>query len=172
MSNKTIEDLMKIPYRVKIYCYDDNPDEIEWVAQYPDLPGCVGCGDTPQEALSMAEDAKKSWLQITLDDGDPIPQPLNPDINNYSGKFTLRLPKTFHKELSLQAEEEGVSLNQYLLYLLSLNFKKRDTKKEEDKKFIYNVLLSDFPLEVVQEWQRKMKSEKNVLLFQKKSRRK
>lgn len=41
------------------------------------------------------------------------------DINEYSGDFKLRLPKSLHKQLSNEAEIEGVSLNQYLLYILS-----------------------------------------------------
>lgn len=38
------------------------PIEGEWTAEIPELPGCVGAGDTPQEALEMVLDAKKAWL--------------------------------------------------------------------------------------------------------------
>lgn len=37
----------------------------------------------------------------------------------YSGKISLRLPKSLHRELAEQAKREGVSLNQYALYKLS-----------------------------------------------------
>ncbi|OQB15791.1 MAG: HicB family protein [Firmicutes bacterium ADurb.Bin193] len=37
----------------------------------------------------------------------------------YSGKISLRLPKTLHKDLINNAKNEGVSLNQYVLYKLS-----------------------------------------------------
>ncbi|PKM44950.1 MAG: toxin-antitoxin system HicB family antitoxin, partial [Firmicutes bacterium HGW-Firmicutes-8] len=40
----------------------------------------------------------------------------------YSGKFTLRLPKSLHKELSIAAQRDDISLNQYILALLSLNY--------------------------------------------------
>ena len=36
-----------------------------------------------------------------------------------SGKISLRLPKSLHKDLIISAKNEGVSLNQYLLYRLS-----------------------------------------------------
>lgn len=35
------------------------------------------------------------------------------------GRFTLRLPKTLHDELELRAHNEGVSLNQYIVYALT-----------------------------------------------------
>ncbi|MBL1138327.1 MAG: hypothetical protein HND46_23735 [Chloroflexi bacterium] len=41
----------------------------------PDLPGCVGGGDTIAEALEMLEDAKRGWLTSSLAHGDPIPEP-------------------------------------------------------------------------------------------------
>lgn len=44
-------------------------------------------------------------------------------INEYSGELRVRFPKSLHKELAEQAEVEGVSLNQYLIYLLTKNMK-------------------------------------------------
>lgn len=43
---------------------------------------------------------------------------LKADIE-YSGKISLRLPKSLHKDLVNNAKNEGVSLNQYVLYKLS-----------------------------------------------------
>ena len=56
-------------------------------------------------------------LKIREEKGEEIPEPLSD--NNYSGKFTLRLPKSLHKNLSIEAEKEGISLNQLALYKLS-----------------------------------------------------
>ncbi|MCD5406261.1 MAG: toxin-antitoxin system HicB family antitoxin [Desulfotomaculum sp.] len=39
----------------------------------------------------------------------------------FSGKFTLRIPKSLHGILAKQAEQEDISLNQYLLSLISFN---------------------------------------------------
>ncbi|MDR0914928.1 MAG: type II toxin-antitoxin system HicB family antitoxin [Oscillospiraceae bacterium] len=38
---------------------------------------------------------------------------------DFSGKISLRVPKTLHRDLVFGAKKEGVSLNQYLLYKLS-----------------------------------------------------
>lgn len=39
--------------------------------------------------------------------------------NSYSGKLSLRIPKSLHRELVEEAAQEGVSLNQYALYRLA-----------------------------------------------------
>ena len=40
-------------------------------------------------------------------------------LAGYSGRFILRLPRSLHKRLRSEAEAEGVSLNQYILYKLA-----------------------------------------------------
>ena len=41
------------------------------------------------------------------------------DLEEYSGKLVIRLPRSLHKELKEAAAAEGVSLNQYMLYKLA-----------------------------------------------------
>lgn len=48
-----------------------------------------------------------------------LPIPLPNKVSDYSGKFVIRLPKTLHQRLSIEADQEGVSLNQWALYKLS-----------------------------------------------------
>lgn len=50
------------------------PEEAGWSALIPDLPGCIGAGDTATEALTMLEDAKRGWLERAIAHGDPIPE--------------------------------------------------------------------------------------------------
>ena len=45
----------------------------------------------------------------------------SPSLSNYSGQFKLRLPKSLHRDLADHAKEEGVSMNQYCVYLLAMN---------------------------------------------------
>jgi len=113
-------------YRMRVYPVETDANTIEWAAELPDLPGCVGAGGTAEEAVAMAMDAKKAWIETALEEGRDIPKPKNIYEDDFSGKFTLRLPKTLHKELTLQAEEEGVSLNQYLLYLITKGLNKKE----------------------------------------------
>lgn len=48
-----------------------------------------------------------------------IPEP--DDLEKYSGQFKLRLPKSLHRQLAEHSRREGVSMNQYCVYLLTKN---------------------------------------------------
>ena len=73
----------------KAYKMEVEPDLDEggFVVSYPDLPGCITCGDTIEQAYAKAEDAKKSWIEAALEDGIRIPEPSV--AKNYSGQFKL-----------------------------------------------------------------------------------
>ncbi len=43
------------------------------------------------------------------------------EIEGYSGRILVRIPKSLHRQLALDAKHEGISLNQYALYKLSRN---------------------------------------------------
>ena len=94
-------------------------DEGGYVVSYPDLRGCLSTGDTVEAALANAEDAKREWLIAAMEDGYPIPDPSSDE--SYSGQFKLRIPKSLHRQLAMQSKREGISMNQYCLYLLSQN---------------------------------------------------
>ncbi len=128
---KAYNEALKKEYRIKLYPVKDDTSRVEWAAEIPELPGCVGGGDTPQEALVAVEDAKKAWIEIALTDNKKIPEPKMLDETDYSGKFTLRLPKSLHKDLAEEAEEEDLSLNQYLLYLITKHHHKSKTSKKK-----------------------------------------
>lgn len=113
---KTLNEYMKLPYRMEII---EDTEEGGYVASYPELPGCMSCGETIESAVSNAVDAKKAWLEAALEEEIPIQEP--DSLENYSGQFKLRIPRSLHRSLSEHAKEEGVSMNQYCVYLLSRN---------------------------------------------------
>ena len=69
---KTLNEYLALPYRMEIV---ENRDEGGFVVSYPDLPGCITCGETAESAVANA----------------------------------------------LDAQREGISMNQYCVYLLSKN---------------------------------------------------
>lgn len=111
---KTLTDYLSLPYKMEI-----TPDSAEggYVVSFPELPGCLTSGDTLEHAIANAEDAKRCWLEAALEDGITIQEP--DSLNNYSGQFKLRIPKSLHKALAEHSKQEGISMNQYCLYLLS-----------------------------------------------------
>jgi antitoxin HicB len=88
-----------------------------YLAEFPDLPGCMADGETIEEALHEAEDALHAWLATAKEFGDPIPKPSVAD--QYSGQWRLRLPKSLHAALVLRAKFEGISLNMLAATLLA-----------------------------------------------------
>jgi antitoxin HicB len=90
-----------------------------WLAEFPDLPGCMADGATPEEAMREAADAARSWIRTAKAHGDPIPAPSPTDRSSYSGRWVLRTPRTLHKRLSERAKAEGVSLNTLAVTLLA-----------------------------------------------------
>lgn len=114
--NKDLDYYLSLPYRMEIY---PDTEEGGYTVSYPDLPGCLTCGETLEDAIANAEDAKKEWLYGTLEDGRTIPEP--DTLHEYSGQFKLRIPRSLHRDLAEHSRREGISMNQYCLYLLSMN---------------------------------------------------
>lgn len=111
-----LSDYMNMKYPFEII-----PDEYEggYAIAYPDLPGCLSCGDTIEETIKNGEDARLAWIGYALDNKLDVPFPNSTE--KYSGQFKLRIPKELHRDLARKAKREGVSMNQYCLYLLSKN---------------------------------------------------
>ena len=71
------------------------------------------------QAVANAEDAKRVWLEAAMEEGYEIPEP--DTLDQYSGQFKLRIPKSLHRRLAEHSRREGISMNQYCLYLLTRN---------------------------------------------------
>lgn len=101
-------------YPVKLFYSEEDKG---YIAVIPDLPGSSAFGDTPEKALKKIKIVEKMWLEAAAKEGMNIPTPSTE--KQYSGRILARTPKTLHKQLAELAEEEGVSLNQLLVFLLS-----------------------------------------------------
>lgn len=104
---------MSLPYQEVII----PAKEGGFIGYIPELKGCITQAETKVEIIKMLEDAKVFWLASALEDNLIIPEPVNED--EFSGRFNLRIPRSLHKGLALKAKREGVSLNQYITYILS-----------------------------------------------------
>ena len=61
-------------YKYETIIYWSNEDNA-FIAEVPELPGCMAHGDTQQEALSSACSAIELWLDVAREHGDSIPEP-------------------------------------------------------------------------------------------------
>lgn len=53
---------------------DKDPDS-DYGISFPDFPGCVSAGSTPEEAIVMGSEALSGHIAIMVADGDTIPEP-------------------------------------------------------------------------------------------------
>lgn len=133
---------MKKDYYVypAIFTYEDDGISVE----FPDLPGCLTCADTTEDAIKMAKEALGLHLYDIEEENEPIPTassindlsleknqiPILIDINmvlhrkaieNTSVKKTLTIPQWLNKE----AERHNINFSQVLQEALKeqLHFK-------------------------------------------------
>lgn len=113
---KKVQDYLNLPYNYMIQPITDESGSY-FYARVLELDGCQSTGETFEEAYQNLREAMEGWLETKLQGNFPIPLPVGYD--NFSGKFMVRIPKSLHYKLSVEAQKEGVSLNQYALYKLS-----------------------------------------------------
>jgi len=112
----TIQDYLELPYNIVIRYVKDESGSY-YFAKVQELDGCMSDGKTVEEAHANIREAMEGWIETSLEAGLDVPVPI--DVSEYSGKFVLRLPKSLHARLAMEAEKDGVSLNQYALYKLA-----------------------------------------------------
>lgn len=61
-------------YKYEIILYWSNVDEA-FVAEVPELSGCMAHGDTQEAALKNVNQAMALWIDTAKKFGDPIPEP-------------------------------------------------------------------------------------------------
>ena len=113
---KEVKDYLELPYNFIIQPITDESGSY-FYARVLELDGCQSTGETFEEAYENIKEAMEGWIETKLEAGYEIPLPVGYD--DFSGKFIVRIPKSLHYKLSVEAEQEGVSLNQYALYKLS-----------------------------------------------------
>lgn len=107
-------------YPIKVFYSEEDKG---FIAAVPDLPGCSAFGETEEKAIKEVKVAQELWLKTAKKEGRKIPKPSSEEA--YSGKILARTPKSLHKALMEKAKEEGVSLNQLVVYLLSKGINKK-----------------------------------------------
>lgn len=90
-----------------------------FAVRFPDFPNIITGGYDLREAIKNAQEALDLTIETMEKHEIPIPKPKM----RFSGQFNVRVPKDLHRELVRKAEEEGVSLNALVTYLLSQSIK-------------------------------------------------
>ena len=113
MEHRDLKFYLGLRYPITIHSDPDGG----YVAEIEELPGCMTQSETLDEAFKAIEDAQQVWIKGTYEMGQDIPLPR--DMEEYSGKILVRIPRSLHRNLVQAAKREGVSLNQYIASLLA-----------------------------------------------------
>ncbi|MDX1995244.1 MAG: type II toxin-antitoxin system HicB family antitoxin [bacterium] len=73
MMTKTLEYYLALPYTLEVI---PDVEDGGWVIKIKELPGCMTQADQWDEVLPMIEEAKRLWLEVALERGHTIPEPL------------------------------------------------------------------------------------------------
>jgi antitoxin HicB len=96
-----------------------------WLITFPDLPGCMSDGESPEEAIVNGKDAVAAWLKAARESGREVPRPGELP----SGKFIARIPRSLHMRLTARAKQEGVSMNALVSAFLAESLGRRESRE-------------------------------------------
>lgn len=99
-------------------------------ARVREFPDAIDYAENREEAYELVLETIEASLEVLEERGKRPPEPVEPN-DDYSGRITLRVPKTLHRGLAEQADHENISLNQYLVSLLAYHVGTRYTGKKD-----------------------------------------
>jgi len=86
-----------------------------YLIEFPDFPGCMADGETPEEAIREGRDALLSYKRTLEELGRKVPEA----GEAFAGQWRQRVPKSLHADLVRRAANEGVSLNMLVTTILA-----------------------------------------------------
>jgi predicted HicB family RNase H-like nuclease len=98
----------KYTYRVE-WSEEDNAH----LARCLEFSSLVAHGDSPETALHEIQNVVKATIEWMKEEGEDIPEPFG--TKKFKGNLTLRIPSETHRKIAIEAAEQEVSVNQYIL---------------------------------------------------------
>ena len=92
-------------------------EDDSFVARVTEFPSLAAHGATEAEALEQIRFVLGAVIEELEAEGAAIPLPLG--AREYSGRFNVRVPKSLHRDLVMEAERQGVSLNSLVMTKLA-----------------------------------------------------
>lgn len=131
---KNLEEFLSLDYKLEIIPFEEEGEK-GFVIKSPEINGLEVYGETIEEALEEVVEAKKALYKIFTIKKIPIkyPQKYRSDIERFSGRLTIRIPKNLHRDITEFSNHNNVSLNTGIIQLLNDGLKQRhyDSMKEE-----------------------------------------
>ncbi|HHW84084.1 MAG TPA: type II toxin-antitoxin system HicB family antitoxin [Actinomycetales bacterium] len=110
---------MNTPVDITHYSYRVtwSAEDQEFVATCLELPSLSWLALTQESALAGLRELVVEVVSDLSSSGEAVPEPLA--TRTYSGKFNLRVGEHLHRQLAMNAAQEQLSLNQYVVRKLS-----------------------------------------------------
>ncbi|OFZ27802.1 MAG: hypothetical protein A2381_07325 [Bdellovibrionales bacterium RIFOXYB1_FULL_37_110] len=106
---KTLKEFVnKYSYNIEF----DSDDNI-YIARCAELPSLAAHGKTQEDALKKIKVAVLGALEWIKEEGDEIPEPFC--LHKFSGEFRVRMPPEKHRKIAIEANLQGVSMNQFIV---------------------------------------------------------
>jgi predicted HicB family RNase H-like nuclease len=93
-------------YTYRVTWSEEDQEYVGLCAEFPSLSWLAG---TQEAALKGIRSVVAGVVADMRKTKEPIPEPLAG--KRYSGRFMVRIPSDVHRNLTLKAAEEGISLN-------------------------------------------------------------
>jgi predicted RNase H-like HicB family nuclease len=103
-------------YKMIVYLVETEEGS-EWIVRIPEVNNVGGSGKTIEEAVMDAQNNLAFEIELLKQEGKELPKIYG--ISNYSGKISLRLPKSIHRQVAELSEQEGVSINSLIAVAVS-----------------------------------------------------
>jgi predicted HicB family RNase H-like nuclease len=101
-------------YTYRITWSEEDKEYVGLCAEFPSLSWLAG---SQEDALIGIRKIVEEVIEDMKDKGESPPLPLS--RRKFSGKFVVRIPPEIHRKLTIEAEEEGISLNRLVSAKLS-----------------------------------------------------
>lgn len=102
-----------------------------YVITFPDLPGCMSDGETPDEALANGRDAFEAWMDTCRSENRAVPAPGS--RAQEAARFVQRLPRYLHESLTAAAFAQGISVNTLVTAFVAEGLARFDANPQRDE---------------------------------------
>ena len=96
-------------YTYRVMWSEEDEEHVGLCAEFPSLSWLA---ETHGEALNGIVELVAGVLKDMARSKEPIPEPLS--LRRFKGNIALRVPPEQHRELAMEAAEQGVSLNRLI----------------------------------------------------------
>jgi predicted RNase H-like HicB family nuclease len=113
-------------------------EDHQYVVTCPAFPGLSAFGETREQALTEAETVLRLFVESYKERQIELPEART--VEDFSGQFRVRLPKSLHRQAAHLAESDGISLNQLVISAVEarVGAKQMGTKMLADMKQVLN----------------------------------